>query len=608
IAAMPVEDTERMRNFRIVMLEGAGRDADVEAALRSLARDFPDQERYTQALAVRFTQTGRVDEAERIMRELADRDDAGFARRLDYVVFLEDQRSAAAAEAAIRVFLDETPGSAELRLTLGNLYDSEGRSDEALAAYREVVELAPASDQAFEARNRIASIRFRQGEADEARALIGAILADRPDDVDALLGRAAFNYADGNFDEVVADARSAIRKDSGSAQARLLLARAHARKGEVLLAQDAYQQLLALDPWNPAAAGELAASYLGQGDTKRAESLWRGMLEQRTDDANARLGLIGTLISEGASADAEEQARQLIELDPSDPRGHLALGQVFAAAGRDTDAIAAYRKALEIDPESTAALREFVVLLNGSGAPARAVDYLDGYIEAHPDMPYARLLLASAWQAAGDRARARALYEALIADRALATAPYRDLAAMYDPGSDERRAALASGVEAFPGDAQLSLFLGQEYERAGQIREAIDTYGAALSANADNDLLANNLASLLLDGGDDPDDFSRALEIAQRFRGSRKAPYLDTLGWAYYRNADYPNAVRHLETAVAMAGQIPVLRYHLGMAYLATGNRVNARQELERAVAMGTAGFPGRDEAESSLAGLQAGS
>jgi hypothetical protein len=54
-----------------------------------------------------------------------------------------------------------------------------------------------------------------------------------------------------------------------------------------------------------------------------------------------------------------------------------------------------------------------------------------------------------------------------------------------------------------------------------------------------------------------------------------------------------------------MAGQIPVLRYHLGMAYLASGDSVNGRQELERAVSMAKTEFPGIDEAKATLAELQ---
>jgi len=78
---------------------------------------------------------------------------------------------------------------------------------------------------------------------------------------------------------------------------------------------------------------------------------------------------------------------------------------------------------------------------------------------------------------------------------------------------------------------------------------------------------------------------------------------LDTVGWAYYRNKDYPQAVRFLERAVAAAGQAPQLRYHLGMAYVASGNTAGAKQELKQAVA-DKADYPGLAEAKEALAKL----
>ena len=39
--------------------------------------------------------------------------------------------------------------------------------------------------------------------------------------------------------------------------------------------------------------------------------------------------------------------------------------------------------------------------------------------------------------------------------------------------------------------------------------------------------------------------------------------------------------MQYLERAVAGAGQVPLLRYHLGMAYLANNNTAGARQELQ---------------------------
>ena len=598
--------SERLRNFRIVLLEGAGRNAEVEAALRALANDFPEKDEYTEALVGRFIREGRPDDAEQALKELANKDDDGYERRMNLIGYIATERSAEAAVEMTQQFLREDPASAQLRLTLAHLYESEERLDEALVAYGEVAEIVPGSAEAFEALNRIVSIRVRQGDPAAARTLIAAILAERPDNVDALLARAVFNYTDGKFDAVISDARVVLRKNPQSGEALLFLARGHARLGDVLLSQDAYRQLLALDPMHTDARNELAASFLGQGDVDGAEALWR----ERLDAVESRVGLIRVLLARGDLAEAETQARALIEADDANARGYLELGLVMQSAGKDQEAIGAYRQALERETDSGAALQGLVAGLLKTGKTDEAIADLNQYIEAYPDRPGARLLLAGAYQANGDRGRAMDLYEKLttVGEPTIAAMAYRDLAALFEPGTAGRIDVLVLGVAAFPDNVLLSVYLAQEYQQSGQADRVIATYEAALAANSDNDLLANNLAATLLNESTDPRSNARALEIAGRFRNSNQAPFLDTLGWAYYKNADYANAVRFLETAVSLGGQIPALRYHLGMAYVRSGNSVNGRQELERAVSMSKSDFQGIEEAKATLAKLQPGS
>ena len=75
---------------------------------------------------------------------------------------------------------------------------------------------------------------------------------------------------------------------------------------------------------------------------------------------------------------------------------------------------------------------------------------------------------------------------------------------------------------------------------------------------------------------------------------------MDTLGWAYYRNGDYPNAIIYLEKTVAAASDVPMLRYHLGMAYAAVKKNDKAKAELTKAVDSKNT-YPGLEEARAAL-------
>jgi Flp pilus assembly protein TadD len=52
---------------------------------------------------------------------------------------------------------------------------------------------------------------------------------------------------------------------------------------------------------------------------------------------------------------------------------------------------------------------------------------------------------------------------------------------------------------------------------------------------------------------------------------------VDSLGWAYYRIGNYPDAVTQLERAIALKPEDPTINDHLGDAYWRIGRKLEAR-------------------------------
>ncbi|MGI9289995.1 MAG: tetratricopeptide repeat protein, partial [Gammaproteobacteria bacterium] len=160
------------------------------------------------------------------------------------------------------------------------------------------------------------------------------------------------------------------------------------------------------------------------------------------------------------------------------------------------------------------------------------------------------------------------------------------------------------GLAAMPGSQELALLLGTAYERSGRIDDAINAYEEILAENPELPAVANNLAALLADYRTDDASYERALGLAIQFKDSDNAAFLDTLGWVYYRLGEYDEAVTYLKQSVDKAGQVPILRYHLGMAYMAAGDNDKAKAELEAALEDPEIDFTGVDEAKEALAKL----
>jgi len=313
------------------------------------------------------------------------------------------------------------------------------------------------------------------------------------------------------------------------------------------------------------------------------------------------------LVAQNSLDDAEAVVQRIVAAEAEAEAGsaEFYLGRIAEARGDTPGAIAFYEQSLRANPDSTTALQALASLSLASGDADRAIEILREFVERNPDQARARMLLGNALVQAQDRRAAESEFRRVIEDQPGMSAAYVNLATLYDDDSVARYDILRQGMTANPDDFRLAVRLGLEYERHGRFDDAIDAYEEALALNPDNRYVANNLAMLLLDRRTDESGYRRAVELAQQFARSEEPNELDTVGWAYYRTGEYPAAVRALQRAVASAGDVAVLRYHLGMAYLAAGDSVRAREELSAAVAAGEA-FPGLEDARTALAELQA--
>jgi tetratricopeptide (TPR) repeat protein len=593
---------EQLRQFRVILLRSASRNDAVEAELKSLMQDYPDEDSYAVTLAQLYVTQGKVEDAETILRRIVDAEPDNAGKRIDFVRFVAQQRGTEAAEAVLEEFVTELPESMDLKLTLGRFRESQQQSDSAYSIYSEIAQAEPTSEIGLAARNRMVALKIRDNELDEAKDMIAGILEVEPDNADALLVRSAFSFTERDYDAAIADLRTVLRSNAESTRALLLLARSHVGAGSVELAQDAYRRLIEVDPDHPNASNELADLLARTGDADQAEEVLRSKLEVSPDDRRSASNLVEALLLQGETDAAEEEVREMVALDDPSGLAEFQLGRVMQAKQSSDEAVEAYKKALEKNPAAFQALQGLTTTLVDDGRADEAVVFVKDFIAANPEQVGARLLLGAIYARNENVEAAKAEFEGVIASKPDANRAYASLAALYPQDRDERIRIYQRGIDANPDDRTLAFLLASEYERGADWDKAIAIYDSLVVADDGNDLAANNLAALLLDQRTDADSYARALELAMRFEDSEQPALVDTLGWAYYRNGDFANAVRYLELAVNKAGEVPQLRYHLGMAYLANRNSLRAREELQKAVDTTKVDFVGLEEARATLA------
>jgi len=62
--------------------------------------------------------------------------------------------------------------------------------------------------------------------------------------------------------------------------------------------------------------------------------------------------------------------------------------------------------------------------------------------------------------------------------------------------------------------------------------------------------------------------------------------FIDSLGWAYYQQGKYPDALRELKRAVEKAKEDPVIFDHLGDAYAKNGFEEDALAAWEKSLSL----------------------
>jgi Flp pilus assembly protein TadD len=161
-----------------------------------------------------------------------------------------------------------------------------------------------------------------------------------------------------------------------------------------------------------------------------------------------------------------------------------------------------------------------------------------------------------------------------------------DLAQMdiADGKWEEAAKSLSELVESHPANLQAQLLMGAVQEHRQNFAEAVGHYRKALELDGRNMMALNNLAYILLEYANQPDE---GLMFAQK--AAEVAPdspvVQDTLGWAFYRKGMYADALKYLERA-ASKQQDSTTKLHLGSAYVKLGDRTRGVQMLQAALAM----------------------
>lgn len=249
----------------------------------------------------------------------------------------------------------------------------------------------------------------------------------------------------------------------------------------------------------------------------------------------------------------------------------------FDGARRDP-AIA--RAALRIDPDDDRARIALAGALAVDRGGDAALAVLDGVARDSRYFRRAQARRADILAMAGKHEAALAIAASLAAGSSASAADLRRYAAALRSADRPAEAALiyASLVDndRSGADWALRLLLGEAQEHSGDWQSARANYEKAATLAPDRAVALNYLGYALVEHDDNLPRAQILLEQAVAL-APQDFSILDSLAWAYFKQADVARAVPLLERAARAQPDNAVITEHLGDAYWQAGRRYEAR-------------------------------
>ncbi len=485
-------------------------------------------------------EAGYTLDAVRLYGELVAAAPDSLSQRRQYALLLAQSGRTQAALEQVEALLARGARDPDLVKLQADLLGRLDRIDAALAVYREAAarDRARAEDYFLAGGALLERHQRFAAMADFLREGIAELPASRG----LVLPLLRYLVHGGQFaaarqEAAAADARRLAAGLTRQPDCSLDLADVYLRRGNLAQARELLVDLAAreADDPRPGVQTLLARIHLAAGDVAEALPILTAACERWSQDAELRFLLGRALELQGDLAAAAEQLQLAIDLQPELVGYRIALLRIFAL--------------LQRQPHDSPASVE--------GAFRRAdlqehAEWASAHID--PQDHGGHLILGYSFRRLGDLpASCRHFRQAGEADETRVIA-----------------------------HLELSLCL----QESGAEREAINILSELHGEYPDDPEVANNLAYMLAEQGE---DLLRAEELVrQALRNDpQNGAYLDSLGWVLYRRGDFAGAFEWLVEAANQRPEDPTILEHLGLTLHRLGRAREALDVLRRALVCG---------------------
>ena len=473
--------------------------------------------------------------------------------KLGFIDYLEIGGDAKRVEAQLKDFISASPAELKLKDRLAQLYLAQKRYPEAKTLLQDMLSADPEGKEGLNAKVQLAEIALTEKDKDRAKKLLGEVFVVDAGNTRALVFRAMLRLNERDADGAISDLRIVLRDQPDAGRAMVMMAQAHQLKGEPEVAESYLRKALEVRPDDISAIMPLSAALLKRGDYARAEELLTKAIKAIPDNLVVRELLVRLRVSKkdwvGAEAAAENIQKQ--------PKGVL-IGRTLKAMlakkqGHFEEAIRIYTNILEKEPKAKDVLASLGMVYEEAGRRADYLVFLKDFVKKYPSDISAYNELGRIYALEKQWGKAETTLQQALQIDTFSLATYQLMAGVLEQQgkSDGVVNLYRNGLVKRPDQPMLMLELAKYLVGKQQKEDAIAVYENLLKKYPDFAEAANNLADLLLSARTGSADLRRALTLTERFKDTNNPYFLDTYGWALFKNGDVDNALTALEKSAA---------------------------------------------------------
>jgi len=457
-----------------------------------------------------------------------------------------------------------------------------------------------------------------QGKSDEALAAFDQVLALDPHHRTAHIEKAYVEITRGKYPAAKAEIDAADKNSPGSLLVTYTRALYEFSQGKYAAAQDALQRVLKAAPDHMPSVLLAGASEMNLGSNQQAEQHLRKYLETYPNDVYARKLLAQTLLKSSQPADAAATLAPTLENAGNDPQllalagesymqvrdfgkassylekaaalapkaasVRTSLGLSKLAQGDQARGLSELELATTLDPKSTQAAMALIQTEVGLKHFDKAIAAAKTLQQQQPDNPQVYNMLGAVYMLTGDKAAARATFEKAVALQPTFFPAITNLSRLdlQDNKPDAAKRNFEKLLEKDKTNYGAMAALGELAMLQKNTAEATSWYEKASAANPDAVVPALKLGQHYLRINEP----QKAMTLARKFQTANQTnpELLELLGQAQVASKDTAGALETYSKLVNLVPKAAAPHLRLAGVHMLMQNNAAAADDLKRAV------------------------